>query len=783
MIAHPSVASNQEVCWLRTDAKQTLDATLMYASKGVPVFPVHFRRDSGECSCGDITCQNLAKHPAVPGERMGGDKHATIDEDQIKRWFGEKGPRRGYNIGASCREGLMCLDVDPKHGGLESLEEFVRDHHPLPDTWVEQTGEDTEGNRGLHFWFLVPPGKQYNRRKNVAGYKGIDLLCDGYAIVAPSIHASGVQYEALTSVNDIVEAPQWLLAMTEETRVEDVLPGGHSLREPTGIRPGSDVRKFLRRGGIEPGRQRNMACKAARALWGIWVNVDDATDLIWEALQKCTWSEGPWTENQVRRLVADEYAQQPKALDNPVGVALATDLGRAYRLRAFARGNLLHDRSQGLWYTWDSTVWRANDNGAPNRLVHAMAMIEYAEGQLAEADGSDRRKEALKIQSASNMNNILSVARDLEGVYADSEQFDSNLYLLNCENCVVDLRTGAQREQKREDYMTRVCNFPYREGAKSKVWENVLVDATSGNEELMDFLQLAFGYAATGDTREDTFFYLHGSGGTGKTTVLEAVAHAIGSYATTADPETFMLAQASIGLSHRADLAALKDARLVTSSEIAQGAKFSTSTLNRLTGRDQISARVPYAKAPLVFKPQWTLFFAANHFPQVPGATKRDGFWRRVKVVPFRNELKPAQMNPVLPYLLAKEEHGQAILAWVVEGALRWWDECASKDRKMKVPHAVAQEVTGMQKQEDQLTDFIETLVFDPNVMVTRSDLHQYYLGWCDKTGTKMPMRPRQFHPAFRSSTEGYDVDEAERQDARYWIGVSIPISHNQPTS
>ena len=760
---------------MRTAAQHTLDYALRYVKKNVPVFPVHYA-DNGKCSCGDVSCKNVGKHPAVPGESTGGYKHATIEESQVKRWFGEKGSRRGFNIGASCEDsGYICLDVDPKNGGLESLEQLIRDNEPLPDTWVEETGEDSEGNRGQHYWFLIPPGKQYKKRKALGGYPGIDLLANGYAIVAPSLHASGVRYETLTSLDDVVQAPAWVLALTEEVEPEEVLLGGGA-SEPTGIRPGRDVRKFLRHGGIPPGAQRAMACKAARALWGIWVDLEDAADLVFEALSKCEWSEDDWTENQVRNLVANEYAAQPKALDNPAtGVPLISDLGRAYRLRTFSRGNLRFDAAAGDWYTWDTTVWQINGDGEPDRLIHSMSMIELQEGQLSE-EGAEKRKEALKCQSAATHSNILKQAQRLRGIACTNREFDTDRFLLNCTNCVVDLRNRKQREQRREDMMTKSCRFAYRPGAASDLWDQVIDDATSGNEDLIDFLQLAFGYAATGDTREDTFFYFHGPGGSGKTTVLETIARVMGSYATSADPETFMLSQLGLGLSHRADLAALKDARLVTSSEITQGSKFSTSTLNRLTGRDRISARIPYAKAPIVFDPQWTLFFAANHFPAVPGATKRDGFWRRVKIIPFDHALPRDQMNPVLPHLLMRDEHGEAILAWVVEGAMRWWSEYAVKNRMMKVPSAVTQEVAGMQQQEDPLADFLETLIINPAHKTTRSDLHQYYLGWCEHVGIRMPMKPRQFHPAFRSSVEGMDIGEAERSDARYWLGVGLPI-------
>jgi putative DNA primase/helicase len=765
---------------MRTVEKQVHNDSKFYISNGVPIFPVHYAED-GVCSCGTKTCKSIGKHPAVPGVKDGGDLHATLDPDQVDKWFGVNGSRRGYNIGASCRDGLICLDVDPKHGGLDSFEDLIRDHERLPETWTEETGEDSEGNRGLHYWFLIPPGKQYKSRKSLSGFPGIDLLSNGYAIVAPSMHASGVRYETLIGVDEIVQAPQWLLDLTQEVVVEDVLLGERSLAQPTGIRPGPDVRKFLRRGEIEPGGQRAMCCKAARALWGLRVDAGNATDLVWAAIQKCTWADGEWTENQIRKLVHDEYAKQPKELTQSDGIEEPTDVTRAYRLIAYSRGNICFDCTQGIWHTWNTTSWVPDGTGSIHRLLHAMALEDLAEAKLSE-NGSAKQKEAIRIQSAAKIAAVVHTAETaLPEVAMVSSDFDRDPWLLNCSNCVVDLRTGHTREQRRDDYMTKATSCAYYPNAESQLWEQVIRDATSEDEDLADFLQLAFGYAATGDTREDTFFYLYGPGGSGKTTVLEAIAHVMGSYATSADPETFMLTQATLGVSHRADLAALKDARLVTSTEIGQGAKFSTSTLNRLTGRDKVSARVPYAKAPVVFKPQWTLFFAANHFPAVPGATRRDGFWRRVKILPFDHTLERKQMNPVLPYLLSKDEHAQAILRWVIDGAMRWWNDYAKQNRLMPIPKIVEGQIEAMQEEKDPLSDFVETLIFDEDVFTPRSVMHTYYQAWAEQAGIKMPLLRNPFTTALRSSLEGRDIGDGDREwgkdkkRERCWVGVLPP--------
>ena len=63
----------------------------------------------------------------------------------------------------------------------------------------------------------------------------------------------------------------------------------------------------------------------------------------------------------------------------------------------------------------------------------------------------------------------------------------------------------------------------------------------AGDEELIAFIQRAAGYSLTGMTGEQVLFFLYGTGRNGKTTLLNALAYAMGDYAATARPETFMV--------------------------------------------------------------------------------------------------------------------------------------------------------------------------------------------------------------------------------------------------
>ncbi len=64
----------------------------------------------------------------------------------------------------------------------------------------------------------------------------------------------------------------------------------------------------------------------------------------------------------------------------------------------------------------------------------------------------------------------------------------------------------------------------------------------SGDEEKAKFLQKAFGYSISGDTRYECLFVLYGATTrNGKGTLCESILKVLGSYGCTARPETISL--------------------------------------------------------------------------------------------------------------------------------------------------------------------------------------------------------------------------------------------------
>jgi len=208
---------------------------LAFARHGHAVFPVHYPvgTDKLVCSCGRL-CGNAAKHPY--GMLVKNGVHsATTEPGIIKHWFGYVVP--DANLGVAC-DRLVVLDVDPRHGGDESL--AAREHEcALPKTWRTLTG-----GGGQHIFFSCPDGvtvKSYSPGPTSGPPpplgRGIDIRAKGgYVVAPPSRHISGRHYEFSVDHHPqdtpLAPLPDWLGERLTARRQADKSDAGDGTAEP-----------------------------------------------------------------------------------------------------------------------------------------------------------------------------------------------------------------------------------------------------------------------------------------------------------------------------------------------------------------------------------------------------------------------------------------------------------------------------------------------------------------------------------------------------------------------
>lgn len=186
-----------------------------YANKGWQVLPVHGIDRNGMCTCGKThkDPKENAKHPASEN----GQKDATTNLDVVGKWW-QQNP--DYNIGIYAKDsGFFVIDIDPRHGGHESLIKLEeRAFGNLPKTVEAITGEystDKGPMRGRHLIYRCNPNEKFIGNFKAQGLNGIDIKHNGYILVAPSRHSTGHCYEwkqghAPWEI-EVAEAPEELL--------------------------------------------------------------------------------------------------------------------------------------------------------------------------------------------------------------------------------------------------------------------------------------------------------------------------------------------------------------------------------------------------------------------------------------------------------------------------------------------------------------------------------------------------------------------------------------------
>jgi len=306
-----------------------------FVKLGFSVFPCH-TLESGSCSCGDLNCANVAKHPLTDNGVHG----ASNDPLKVETFF--SGDYSIANIAIACGSvsGVWILDVDDP-SALAALES---QHGPLPQTWTVQTGSG-----GRHLYFRCD--ERSATFKNAVKFAGsLDIRTDGgYVLAPPSIHKSGKRYRWIVSPADceIAVAPDWLVALIpkrESVAAASVVPLASvaSINDP----PTSTSTLTIQRAKSLADRMRLYLAKSPVAVSG-----DGGHKVTFAVVSRCvelfgllcddefisaleTWNvrcSPPWTESELRHKLSDcrkqIVTQSPTATDDPTAIVTDVDLG------------------------------------------------------------------------------------------------------------------------------------------------------------------------------------------------------------------------------------------------------------------------------------------------------------------------------------------------------------------------------------------------------------------------------------------------------------------------
>ena len=367
---------------------------------------------------------------------------------------------------------------------------------------------------------------------------------------------------------------------------------------------------------------------------------------------------------------------------------------------------------------------KANGNGSS---AAATQKIE----ELAQRQ-ADAAQEAKQWQTTLSNARIVAISNLTRGVVAcDATEFDTRPDLLNVTNGVVDLRNGTLKPHDPELLLTKLAPVTYRAGVLHPDWEKALAAVP---DDVRDWYQERLGQAITGHIPPDDVLVVQkGTGENGKTTLMSGIQSVLGDYFVLAS-ERVLIADPT---AHPTELMDLRGARLALIEETPEERRLSVNRLKKVVGNPTITARRIRQDA-VTFAATHTLFVSTNYLPIIEETDH--GTWRRLACLCFPYLFrKPGQAlsgpddRPGDPDLRQRLKEGsarqhEAILAWLVEGAGRWY---ANGCRMTPPPDRVVNDTRGWQRYSDLFLAYVdEQLVYDPDHHVLCRDLFAHFNGW-----------------------------------------------------
>jgi len=420
----------------------------------------------------------------------------------------------------------------------------------------------------------------------------------------------------------------------------------------------------------------------------------------------------------------EEHARDESSVDHN-----ADDAGNAEYCAQALKSQFLHVPAYG-WLTYADTHWETSQ--APARLLRGIVNALRQREQMALASGYEAIRKAAK----PNRSRINAVRELLEAyLTADVSEFDHDPNELNCLNGALNLQSGELTPHSPEQRFTYTTGVNYNPDADDRVWLDFLEEATDGNRELMDYLQLAVGYTLTGHTTEEIFFYIVGPSRSGKGTFTETLRYVLGGapLASEVGFSTFTMKRG--GDAGNFDLAPLKACRFVAAGESDRRDKLSSADIKRFTGGDSIRCSFKYGPV-FEYRPQFKIWMSSN--VEVRADPDDSALWARLRIISFPNS-HAGREDKGLKQRLQQAEALEGVLKWAVEGATRWY---ALGSKGVTPPNSVALMTQRAQQDNDSVGQWIEERVQvtpNPECFTPNEHLFASYKDFCEHNGLRWP--------------------------------------------
>jgi len=454
------------------------------------------------------------------------------------------------------------------------------------------------------------------------------------------------------------------------------------------------------------------------------------------------------------------------------------------------------------WYTFNGVRWKKTMKAHKlkqcihddiYKIYHEYG-AKYKHDMSNEEEGttnykiySENHDRCLKFQNKllqePYVNTIIGALKHIFYKEGIMEEFDTNNNLIGFENGIYDLQHHVFREGRPEDNITLSTkiiipiNGSIKPGEKQDSYRKRSIPDTNisleelnprvsemknfgildldmrafiaqiiPNEEVRDYTLRMISSCLSGENREESFNIWTGSGGNGKSKLVELIGLALGEYACNL-PVSLLTQKRKASGAASPEMARTRGKRFVVMQEPDVNETLNVGEMKEITGNDKIQARGLY-KEPFEFTPQFKLFLMCNQLPMVP--SDDDGTWRRLRATPFVSRfVKVDDVDIKLNRYPIDKTLKQKLPYWIVPFMLTLLDEWREYDTNgIHIPAAVTDKTSEYRNANDLIGQWINDCC--AQVENIKDGINEYAPGefdnlyaefkeWCDSQEEKNP--------------------------------------------
>lgn len=427
-----------------------------------------------------------------------------------------------------------------------------------------------------------------------------------------------------------------------------------------------------------------------------------------------------------------------KIEESDFAVSRVSELSNADRFIARHGDDVRFVVETGEFLVWNGKRW-LRDSKDRTRVRAMMAKVSrWIDHETIDEPNDHVRACLREWADKSEKKSVITASADLlatrKQIWISAFDLDAKHDLLNCQNGTVDLRTGELKPHDRNNLITCITPCDYINGTTHDLWTQT-IELFIPKDDVRDYVQRLIGYAATGYSSEKVFPICWGGGNNGKGSIFETIAkNGIGSdYAISISPDSVVNnGKQGQQAQERANIK-FYGKRMALFEETADGDTLDSGAVKRLaSGGDTLEGRKLFLES-FNFNPTHSVFLMTNAEPRVNCFDL--AMKTRIKFIHFGVQVE--SNGKIRHQLETDAKVHQAVLAWIVEGAVKYFSEGLASE-----PQSVKEATERYFKDQDIFSQFLSECfeIAEPgNIKYseTKKTIFDRYQSWAEEQGLK----------------------------------------------